>query len=83
MLHSNQTECVGDNATFTVSATGGTVTYQWQEDDGGGGGFANISNGASFSGIFPVSRYALFFFIFQNGFIVWDYFFSAVFMFYY
>ena len=35
-----QVECVGDKATFTTSATGGTISYQWQENSGSG--FANI-----------------------------------------
>jgi len=44
----DQTECETDNATFTVTATGAALTYQWQEDDGGG--FSNISNGGDYSG---------------------------------
>ena len=35
-----QTECEGDNAVFTVAATGPGLTYQWQEDNGGG--FMNL-----------------------------------------
>lgn len=39
----------GDPAVFSVAATGtGTLTYQWQEDDGGG--FSNIANGGAYSG---------------------------------
>lgn len=40
----------GEAAQFTVEATtsGGTLVYQWQEDDGGG--FANISDGGIYSG---------------------------------
>ncbi len=35
-------------ATFTVTATGAGLTYQWQENTGGG--FANITNGGIYSG---------------------------------
>ena len=44
----NSTTCQNDNATFTVSANGTSLTYQWQQDNGGG--FANLSNGGSVSG---------------------------------
>ncbi len=38
-------------ATFTVAATtsGGTLTYQWQEDDGGG--YANLAEAGAYSGV--------------------------------
>ena len=36
----NQAICEGDNVTFTVTATGDNLTYQWQEDNGGG--FVNV-----------------------------------------
>ncbi|MBI1185587.1 PKD domain-containing protein, partial [bacterium] len=39
---SNKTICVGSNTSFSVSATGATLTYQWQEDQGSG--FSNLSN---------------------------------------
>jgi gliding motility-associated-like protein len=45
---SNSTTCEDDDATFTVSAVGTTLTYQWQQDNGGG--FANLSDGGSVSG---------------------------------
>jgi len=32
----NTTAAEGSNATFTVTATGGTLSYQWQENDGNG-----------------------------------------------
>ncbi|UII33766.1 gliding motility-associated C-terminal domain-containing protein [Fulvivirga ulvae] len=35
---------------FVVTATGTTVTYQWQKDDGAGGPFNNVTNGSQFSG---------------------------------
>lgn len=45
-------ETTGDPASFTVVAaitgTGGTLTYQWQEDSGGG--FANITDAGVYSG---------------------------------
>jgi immunoglobulin I-set domain protein len=41
----SQNKSQGDNATFTVSATGeGTLTYQWQKDG------TDLSNGGKFSG---------------------------------
>lgn len=44
----NETTCEAGNATFTIAATGAGLTYQWQEDDGGG--FANLANGGAYSG---------------------------------
>ena len=41
------TVCEGQNATFTVVATGTGLTYQWQEDTGGG--FVNIPGATSAS----------------------------------
>ncbi len=38
------TICAGDNATFSVTATGYNIAYQWQEDG------ANISDGGIYSG---------------------------------
>ena len=32
----DQTVCISQDATFTVAATGSGLTYQWQEDTGGG-----------------------------------------------
>jgi Concanavalin A-like lectin/glucanases superfamily/Secretion system C-terminal sorting domain/Calx-beta domain len=40
--------CVGTNTTFTVAATGGSLTYQWQVNTGSG--FTDISNGGIYSG---------------------------------
>jgi hypothetical protein len=37
----------GSNTTFTVAATGSTLTYQWQVDTGSG--FVNLSNGAPYT----------------------------------
>jgi len=41
------TVCPGTNATFTVTATGPGLTYQWQED--AGAGFVNIAGATSTS----------------------------------
>lgn len=47
---SNLTICAGNNASFTVAATGGSLTYQWQESTNGGGTWNNITNGGVYSG---------------------------------
>jgi hypothetical protein len=44
---SNATICSGSNASFTVSATGASLTYQWQESTGGA--YSNISNTGVYS----------------------------------
>lgn len=46
----NFSTCSGNNATFTVAATGSAVTYQWQESTNGGGLYTNITNGGIYSG---------------------------------
>jgi hypothetical protein len=43
-----QTICEGTDVNFSVVATGTGLTYQWQEDSGGG--FGNITNGGVYSG---------------------------------
>ena len=40
--------CAGDNAVFSVSASGTSLTYQWQVNTGGG--WVNVTNGAGYSG---------------------------------
>ncbi|MDA3953838.1 MAG: immunoglobulin domain-containing protein [Bacteroidales bacterium] len=40
--------CANDDVSFTVTATGTDLTYQWQFDDGGG--YANLISGAHISG---------------------------------
>ena len=42
--------CAGSNTTFSVTATGTTPTYQWQESTNGGSSFTNITNGGIYSG---------------------------------
>ncbi|MGO4773830.1 hypothetical protein ACEN2I_19430, partial [Flavobacterium sp. W22_SRS_FK3] len=44
---SSRSICSGSNTTFSITATGATA-YQWQVDTGSG--FANITNGAPYSG---------------------------------
>jgi hypothetical protein len=46
---------VGQSATFTVTALGGTVTYQWQSMLSGGGSFSNVAGATSSSYTTPVS----------------------------
>jgi hypothetical protein len=44
--------CAGNAATFNVTATGGGLTYQWQESTTGPGGpWNNLANGAPYSGV--------------------------------
>ncbi len=40
--------CDGKSATFSVAATGTSLTYQWQSNNGSG--FTNVGNGGVFSG---------------------------------
>ncbi len=48
----NAAVCAGNAATFTVAATGGGLTYQWQESTTGAGGpWNNLSNVAPYSGV--------------------------------
>lgn len=39
--------CVGSNASFTVAATGTSLTYQWQVSTDGGNSFTNLSGQTS------------------------------------
>ena len=45
----NQSIGDGSNTTFSVTATGSSLTYQWQVDNGGG--FVNLTNGAPYSNV--------------------------------
>ena len=47
----NSSVCAGNSATFTVTATGGGLTYQWQESINGGANWNNLSNVAPYSGV--------------------------------
>ena len=44
----NDTACINGISSFSIIATGGSLTYQWQEDSGTG--FTNISNNSTYSG---------------------------------
>lgn len=47
---SDQIVALGNNGTFTVGSTN-TDTFQWQVSTNGGGSFADVSNGAEYSGV--------------------------------
>lgn len=44
------TSCAAGIATFSVTATGTTSAYQWQESTNGGGAWNNITNGGIYTG---------------------------------
>lgn len=44
----NASVCDGSDISFTVSATGASLTYQWQVDDGTG--FVNVANNSTYAG---------------------------------
>lgn len=46
---SDRTMCVGTNTTFAVSATGTSISYQWQINTGSG--FTNLTNSAPYSNV--------------------------------
>lgn len=53
---SNQSVDAGSTANFSVTATGsGTLTYQWQRQPSGGGGYTNISAATSSSYTTPAT----------------------------
>jgi hypothetical protein len=45
----NRSACIGGSATFTASASGGPLTYQWQLSTNGGVTYTNISGATSAS----------------------------------
>jgi len=45
----NRTICAGQNTTYSVSANGTALTYQWQVSTDGGATFSNIANGGVYS----------------------------------
>ncbi|MGC4101780.1 T9SS type A sorting domain-containing protein [Ferruginibacter sp.] len=51
----NKTICAGATTTFSVAATGASLTYQWQESTNGGGSWNNITNGGVYSGATTVT----------------------------
>ncbi len=47
----DQNICIGKNAYFTVGATGGALTYQWQTTTNGGVTWTNLLNAGLYSGV--------------------------------
>ncbi|MBL0147004.1 MAG: T9SS type A sorting domain-containing protein [Chitinophagaceae bacterium] len=47
----SQTICLNSNTSFTAAGTGTGLTYQWQVSTNGGGSWANLTNGAPYSGV--------------------------------
>src|SRR5213075_2864606 len=43
----NQTSCAGANASMSVVATGGVLTYQWQVSTNGGVSYTDLSGATS------------------------------------
>lgn len=46
----NVTVCESSNASFSVSATGSSPSYQWQVSTNGGAAYTNIANGSIYTG---------------------------------
>lgn len=46
----NATICTGNNTSFSASASGTALTYQWQVSTDGGAIFSNVTNGGVYSG---------------------------------
>ncbi len=47
----NKTIYIGGSATFSVTASGASLSYQWQVSTDDGGAFTNLSNGSNYSGV--------------------------------
>lgn len=47
----NASVCAGNSASFSITASGGGLVYQWQESTNGGGTWNNLVNGAPYSGV--------------------------------
>ncbi|MBK8610021.1 MAG: T9SS type A sorting domain-containing protein [Chitinophagaceae bacterium] len=47
----NATICAGANSSFSVTATGTSMTYLWQVSTNGGGSWSNLSNSAPYSNV--------------------------------
>jgi uncharacterized protein (DUF736 family) len=43
---SSKTVCIGNTATFTVTASGSSLSYQWQQSTDGGSNWAPVSGGS-------------------------------------
>ncbi|MGN6248899.1 MAG: hypothetical protein ACTHNG_11110, partial [Ginsengibacter sp.] len=52
---SNITVCPAEPASFTVSATGTSPSYQWQESTNGGSSWSNLVNSSVYSGVTSAS----------------------------
>lgn len=48
---SNVSTTAGNNAVFQVSASGQSITYQWQVKTAGGGSWTNLTNGSAYSNV--------------------------------
>ncbi|MFN5183662.1 MAG: PKD-like domain-containing protein, partial [Bacteroidota bacterium] len=46
----NSSICQGASASFSIVASGGTITYQWQVSTNGGSTWSNVTNGGNYSG---------------------------------
>ena len=46
----SQTSCNGNNTSFTISANGSGINYQWQVSSDGGSSFINVQNTGVYSG---------------------------------
>lgn len=59
---SSTTFCVGSNATISMTATGTSVSYQWQvSTNGATGTFADVVNGGAYSGYSGINSTTLIF----------------------
>ncbi|NVO19855.1 MAG: T9SS type A sorting domain-containing protein [Bacteroidetes bacterium] len=47
----NKSISVSDNTSFSVTATGIALTYQWQQSTNGGTSYSNLTNGGVYSGV--------------------------------
>ena len=47
----NVSTTAGNNVTFQVSASGQSISYQWQVKPAGGGEWTNLSNGSAYSNV--------------------------------
>ena len=45
------TKCQGENTSFSVTASGSGISYQWQVSTNGGSSFSNLSNVAPYSNV--------------------------------